>query len=101
VEFIALLPCIVLLAALVWQAALAGQAMWLAGSAARTGARANAVGGDTHKAVHAVLPSYLDRGAQVRSDADDGVEVRLRIPTIVGNRSLGTVAARARIESQR
>ena len=45
VETVALLPLVVLVGALLWQAAVAGQALWLSAAAARAAARAAAVGG--------------------------------------------------------
>ncbi len=70
VELVAALPFVVLLAAVLWQAALAGQAAWLAGSAARAAARAEAVGGDPASAARGVLPTRLERGLRVRRRAD-------------------------------
>ena len=45
VETVALLPLVVVVGALLWQAVVAGQALWLSGAAARAAARAAAVGG--------------------------------------------------------
>jgi len=45
VETVALLPLVVLVGALLWQAVVAGQALWLSAAAARAAARAAAVGG--------------------------------------------------------
>src|SRR3954452_3027912 len=44
VELVGVLPLVVVLGFAVWQAAVAGQAMWMAGAAARAAARAAAVG---------------------------------------------------------
>ena len=52
---VALLPLVALLAMVLWQAAVAGQAVWLAGSAARAAARAHAVGGQPLNAARDVL----------------------------------------------
>src|SRR3954468_2418124 len=46
VELVALLPLLVALGFAVWQAAVAGQAMWLAGSAAGGGGRGEGAGGE-------------------------------------------------------
>jgi hypothetical protein len=100
VELIALLPVVAVLAALVWQAVLAGTAWWLCGSAARAGARARAIGADPAAAVRAVLPEELERGVVVRTDGD-GVRVRVRVPVLLGRPGvLGAVQARARMEPQ-
>jgi hypothetical protein len=101
VELVALLPLIVVLAGLLWQAVVAGQAVWLAGSAARAAARASAIGDDAHAAAQRVLPSRLRGGLVVRRlDGDAGVRVAIRIPSVLGAVRLGTVSARARLQDQ-
>lgn len=99
VELVALLPFIALVGALLVQAAIAGQAVWLAQSAARSAARAQAVGLDRDQAARRTLPSRLERGLRVRPSGD-GVQVTLRIPSLWGG-DLGSVGASARMESQR
>lgn len=98
VELVALLPLVAVLAGLLWQAALAGQAVWLAGSAARAAARASAVGDDAAAAARRVLPARLRRGLTVGT-GDGGVRVAIAIPAIVGGR-LTSVAVRARLQDQ-
>ena len=66
VELVALLPLMAVLAGLLWQAVVAGQAVWLAGSAARAAARATALGADAPAAARRVLPDRLERGLVVR-----------------------------------
>ncbi|HVW18454.1 MAG TPA: hypothetical protein VHB30_09410, partial [Solirubrobacteraceae bacterium] len=44
VELVALLPIVLLVGAALWQAVVAGQAIWLSGGAARAAARAAAIG---------------------------------------------------------
>jgi hypothetical protein len=61
VELVAVLPFVALLAMVLWQLAVAGQAGWLVGGAARAAARAHAVGGDAADAARAVLPPRLER----------------------------------------
>jgi len=103
VEFVALLPLIAVLAGLLWQAVVAGQAIWLAGSAARAAARASALGADARLAARGVLPQRLERGlviAERPGGRDEGVRVAIRIPSIVGDARLGTVTARARLRDQ-
>jgi hypothetical protein len=100
VELVALLPLIAVLAALGWQAVVAGQAIWLAGSAARAAARASAVGADAGAAARRTLPAHLRRGVAVRSRGADGVRVAIAIPSVVGAGRLGTVSARARLQDQ-
>jgi pilus assembly protein CpaE len=99
VETVALLPLVVLVGALLWQGLLAGQAAWLAGSAARGAARAAAVGGDPAAAARAALPGRLERGLRVRV-GEAGVRVRVRVPAVVGGGSVLAVSARASLRRQ-
>src|ERR687894_1435725 len=93
VELVALLPLMAVLAGLLWQGVVAGQAVWLAGSAARAAARASAVGADERAAARRVLPARLRRGLVVRRDgaAAGGVRVGIAVPAIVGGARLTTV----------
>jgi hypothetical protein len=100
VELVALLPLIAVLATLLWQAVVAGQAVWLAGSAARAAARASAVGDDARAAARRVLPESLRRGVVVRDRGDEGVRVKIAIPAVVGSMRLGSVSARAHLQDQ-
>lgn len=102
VELVALLPLVAVLAGVLWQAAVAGQAVWLAGSAARAAARASAVGADARAAARRVLPARLERGLVVTRASRDGGDVRvaIAIPAIVGGRRLASVSARARLQDQ-
>ena len=101
VELVALLPLVAVLAGVLWQAAVAGQAVWLAGSAARAAARASAVGSDARAAARRVLPARLERGLVVtRVGRDDGVRVAIAIPAIAGGGRLASVSARARLQDQ-
>lgn len=99
VELAALLPVVAVVAVLLAQAALAGQAAWLVGSAARAAARATAVGADAAVAARRTLPDHLDRHLSVRPE-QDGVRVSVRVPTLVGVGAVGTVTARARLQPQ-
>ena len=101
VELVALLPLVAVLAALLWQAVVAGQAIWFAGSAARAAARASAIGGDARAAARRVLPSYLEPGLAVRRrPGREGVRVAIAIPAIIGGARLGAVSASARLQDQ-
>jgi hypothetical protein len=83
VEFLAALPAAVLVALAGWQLALAGQAIWLSGNAARAAARAQVVGLDPAGAARSTLPSYLRPGLRV--DADGArVGVRVAVPLLLG-----------------
>ena len=101
VELVALLPLIAVVAAVLWQAVVAGQAVWLAGTAARAAARAEAVGADAPTAARRVLSPALARTAEVSTGADGEVTVRLRVPSVLGEgRSLGSISTRARFAPQ-
>ncbi len=101
VELVALLPLVAVLGALLWQAVVAGQAIWFAGSAARAAARASAIGADARAAARRVLPAHLESGLEVRRErGDEGVRVAIAIPAIVGAARVGSVSARARLQDQ-
>jgi hypothetical protein len=101
VELMALLPLVAALGALLWQAVVAGQAVWFAGSAARAAARASAIGDDASAAARRVLPERLERGLAVRREhGREGVRVAISIPSVIGDVRLGTVSARARLQDQ-
>ena len=95
VELVAVLPVLGLVALLAWQAVVAGQTWWLAGAAAREGARASALGGDPVAAARRVLPA-----ARLSPDGADGVRVRAVVPAVLGGVRLGSVTVRARMEPQ-
>lgn len=97
----ALLPLVAVFVVLLWQAVVAGQAVWLASSAARAAARATAVGADAPDAARRVLPARLEHGLVVRRAASGGgVKVAIAIPLVVGSGRLATVSAQARMQDQ-
>jgi len=101
VELVALLPLMAVLAVFCWQVAVAGQAVWLAGTAARAAARAHALGDDATVGARAALPVRLRDDVRVKTKADGRVAVRLAIPIVVaGGAALGTVAREARFAPQ-
>ena len=100
IEFVALLPVLVLAVAALWQAVVAGQAIWMSAGAARAAARAEAIGGDAEASARAALPTSLRRGLSVAA-RPGGVRVDVPIPLVVGGDRLATVSARAALPSQR
>jgi hypothetical protein len=84
VELVAAIPFLLLALAVAVQIALAGQALWSAGVAARAGARAALVGGDPKAAALATLPA-LERGeAEVEEEAEGGgIEVKVPVPMLL------------------
>jgi Flp pilus assembly protein TadG len=100
VELVALLPVLAAVLAALWQAVLAGHAVWAATSAARAAARAHAVGTDARAAARAHLPASLERGLRVRTRTGGEVRVSVRIPSLPGLPSPGRAHAGARFEPQ-
>jgi hypothetical protein len=91
-------PAVLIVAALVWQLALAGQTAWLCANAARAAARAEAVGRDGAAAARRALPGSLERGLKVEDTSGGAVRVRMRVPLLVRAwQSPVTVAATARL----
>ena len=87
VELVALLPLALLLVALAWQAAVAGQAVWLSGAAARAAARSS-------------LPPVLSHLVRIDTARDGAIDLSLGVPAIVGGGRLATVHTRARFAPQ-
>src|SRR4051794_21915533 len=102
VELAALLPLIAVGLLACWQLVLVGHAAWSAHAAARSAARAAAVGGDVLAAARASLPGSLDARVRVgEADADGRVPVRVRVPSVLPGVRLGELTARAGFASQR
>ncbi|MFL5843698.1 MAG: pilus assembly protein [Solirubrobacteraceae bacterium] len=99
VEMVAVLPLAAVVLAVLWQAVVAGQAVWGAAGAARAAARAQAVGGDVRAAARGALPGSLRSGVRVR-EGSDGVRVGIRIPLVLTKVSLGTIEGRAQLPPQ-
>jgi hypothetical protein len=93
IELVAVIPFLLLAVLVAAQLALAGQALWSAGVAARAGARAALVGRDGAAAARRALPPSLRKGAEV-SDAD-AVSVRVAIPRLLPALPHFTVDAKA------
>ena len=68
-EAIAVVPMVVLAAAIAWQVVLAGHTLWLCADAARVAARADAVGLSPERAARSALPQSLERGLSVERRA--------------------------------
>jgi Flp pilus assembly protein TadG len=75
VELVAVVPFLLLAVLAAVQIALAGQALWSAGLAARAGARAALVGGEAEAAARRALPPSLREGAEVEAGSEVAVEV--------------------------
>jgi hypothetical protein len=81
VELIAAVPFLLLAVVAAAQIALAGQALWSAGVAARAGARAAVVGGNAAAVARAALPPSMRRDARVEDDGN--VSVRVEVPRLI------------------
>jgi hypothetical protein len=100
VELVAILPVIVAIVALAWQAVIAGQAVWEARVAARAAARAHAVGADAAAAARAHLPQRLENDLRVHTTDDGDVRVTVRVPTILPAIRLGRISASSHFRPQ-
>jgi hypothetical protein len=78
------------------QIALAGQALWSAGVAARAGARAALVGGEAEVAARRALPPSLRDGSTVEDSGE--VSVRVPVPRLFPGLPRVTVGARAGLD---
>jgi len=95
IEFVGVLPFLLLAILVAAQLALAGQALWSAGVAARAGARAALVGGDAAGAARRALPESMRSGARV---GDEGrVSVEVPVPRLLPAMPPLSVAAGARL----
>jgi hypothetical protein len=97
VELVAVVPFLLLAVLVAAQLALAGQALWSAGVAARAGARAALVGGDASAAARAALPSSMRDGARV--EEGEGVAVRVVVPRLIPSLPALHVGARSDLEA--
>src|SRR3954454_15768146 len=83
VEFVAVLPFVMLAALVAWQLVLVGHVAWSAAGAARSGARAAVVGRDAGRAARSALPRSLRSATRVVGAAGGGVRVSVPIPLVV------------------
>src|SRR3954470_392410 len=100
VQLVALPPLLVVLGFALSQGGGGRQPLWLAGSAARAAARAEALGDDPAPAARGVLPPRLEDALRVPPRADGGVAVTVRIPAVIGGGTMTSTTARARFVPQ-
>src|SRR4051812_19758989 len=100
VEFVVLLPLLVMVAAALWQAVLAGQAVWASANAARAAARAEAVGGDPAPDAGGALPASPGRALHVDARRT-GVRVDVPLPLVLTGDHLAPAGARGAPPPQR
>ena len=82
-ELVAVVPFVLLCAAVAWQLALAGQTAWLCANAARVAARAEAVGRDARAAARSAVPEPLRRGLDVSRTRGGAMRVSVRMPFLL------------------
>jgi hypothetical protein len=80
-ELVAVVPILIVVTLALAQLAVAGYALWTAGTAARAAARAEEVGGDPRAAAHSAVPTWLEH--RMRVDTDDPIEIRLAAPALL------------------
>ena len=83
VETVAVVPLVLLAAAVAWQLVLVGNTMWLCANAARAAARADLVGLSPERAARSALPRSLERELSVKRLERGGVRVSVRLPLLV------------------
>jgi hypothetical protein len=96
IELVAAIPFLLLALLAAAQIALAGQALWSAGVAARAGARAALIGSEARSAARRALPPSLRDGAEV--EESDEVTVRVVVPRLFPGMPGVKVAAGASLE---
>jgi hypothetical protein len=83
VETVAVVPLVLLAAAVAWQLVLTGHTLWLCAHAARAAARADVVGESPRHAALSTLPRSLERGLSVKRTGGGTVRVQLRLPLLL------------------
>lgn len=83
IETVAMVPLVLLAAAVAWQLVLTGHTLWLTAHAARAAARAELVGKSPERAARSALPRSHEQGLSVRRVEGGGVRVRLRLPMLL------------------
>jgi len=101
VELVAVLPFVLLLAAIAWQCALAGHTLVTVAHAARVAARAELVGSGARRAALSVVPKAMERGLEVEHRGT-AVRVAVRMPLLSSRWTLPvTVSATSSLEAPR
>ncbi|MEA2408315.1 MAG: hypothetical protein QOE69_2434 [Thermoleophilaceae bacterium] len=83
VEAVAVVPLVLLAAAVAWQLVLAGHTLWVCANAARAAARADFVGASARAAARSALPASLERELSVRRVEGGAIRVEVRLPLLV------------------
>ena len=99
VEFVALIPVLLMLGWSVWQAALAGLTAEKAARTAHEAARAQAIGGAPAKSADRLLRKRFAQSAKITRTGTK-VTVKLEVPSVIPGLHLGTVSATAAFPRQ-
>jgi hypothetical protein len=91
-ELVAVVPLLIVVTLALAQLAVAGYALWTAGTAARAAARADVVGGDPREAAHSAVPSWLEH--RMRIDTGYPIEVRLAATSLLPGAPAIPIAAK-------
>ena len=83
VEAVAMVPLVLLAAAIAWQLILTGHTLWLCANAARAAARADLVGASPARAARSALPRSLERSLSVTRTDSSGIRVQVRLPLLL------------------
>ena len=83
IETVAVVPLVLLAAAVAWQLVLTGHTLWLCAHAARAAARAEVVGASPRRAARSALPRSLERGLLVTRMEGGAIRVRIRMPLLL------------------
>jgi hypothetical protein len=83
VETVAVVPLVLLAAAVAWQLVLTGHTLWLCAHAARAAARAEVVGASPRQAARSALPRSLEPGLSVKRLENGAIRVRIRMPLLL------------------
>jgi pilus assembly protein CpaE len=82
VETVAMVPLVLVAAAVAWQLVLTGHTLWLCANAARAAARADLVGESPTRAARSALPASLERDLRVTRLHGGAIRVRVRLPLV-------------------
>lgn len=83
VEFVAVLPFVIVAALVAWQLVLVGHVAWDVAAAARAGARAAAVRADAARAARSALPRGLRAATRVDARPDARIHVSVPVPLVL------------------
>lgn len=101
VEFVGMLPALLVIFLISAQLVVTGYALWSASVAARAGARAEHTGAGARSATLGALPGVLREGAEVIEDggADGTVKARVSVPRLLPFLPEYRVGAASRLEA--